>query len=606
MICKNNRKGYALIEAMLSLVLIGSGMAWKAKIDSNYQKDQQVLGVVNSVDSFIYGMDKRVFLDGSTWKGGEFSANNAKDSYALIKKALVGANDTSCAGGGWNATYADNSKTALISCYALNPHNMPFGLDMSVSAKQVVKAQSSTEKTLGRFKVTLFYKTDAAFDKHLNVFLKLYSYSKVMNSPMITGSHKYLLENRDTGGQVTMAECTRLKSKCGFAAEFVTNEAGLSESPYLMVNGDNFMLDDLRFQDSAHPETALNCTTVDDAGVEKSVPCGLDTTGAELNSVSTKSFGTGFYLTDGKSDNPSVRLKCHGVSGAQKACGLVAVGDKSVLRVNTIAVDDLSSNNIVFNQKLSNKNNSFNVDVHGNVQGNDIYGTGSIHSRVSVFADHDRSGRSHTAELDASGLHLKGNWGYHMNVLGGGVVDVNGSAINLNGSIAKTNVAWNRDTNTRALNEYVTKNFLGLYSMVTDIKTNVISGRATYFSSRCLGGRQPVGVFVPKEIPVRSEYSDQARCANAWGQRLAVWDARVIGTNGRGDGYDAYRWKMQMVGSVGCSLSRDSWVRWGATVSGNRVTPYMTFTDYGVNGRGVRNLSVQASGDLILLCPRIH
>ena len=58
------KSGYALMEAMLSLTLIANGLAWKAKIDNNYRVNDQLRETVSAVDGIIYGMEKRVFLDG--------------------------------------------------------------------------------------------------------------------------------------------------------------------------------------------------------------------------------------------------------------------------------------------------------------------------------------------------------------------------------------------------------------------------------------------------------------------------------------------------------------------------------------------------------------
>ncbi|MGR5365673.1 hypothetical protein [Photobacterium damselae] len=602
-----------MIEAMLSLALIGSGMAWKAKVDNNYQTDERVRGVVDTVDSFVYGMDKRVLLDGTTWTGGEFSADNAKESYKLIKNALVGVDDSSCSGGGWSAAYSENSKMSLMNCYAMNPYNMPFGLDMSTNATQVAKSNSSDvstpENSLKKFSVTLFYKNNEDFDKHLNVFLKLYKYAKVMNSPRITGSHKYMLIDRDSGKQITISECTSIKSRCGFSAEYVTNEAGESESPYLMVNGDNFMIDNLKFQDSNNPTTAMNCTIVDDAGGEKSVPCGFNTTGVTLDEVSTKSFNKGFYLVDG---DPAIQIGCHDDAGTPKSCGMVVVGNKGVLRINTVDTDSLKSQTIEFSQKLSSVNDKFNVDASsGNIQGNDIWGTGNIHSKVSVFADRDRYGNSHTAELDSNGLRQKGNFQNHVNILSNGAVEVNSGNIMLNGSIARTNAA-SRDNDYTTLDQYVTKRFLAKFNAIGGARYDAATGVYYNIPARCLGNQSPHPMFIPHEIPVRSVSSDEARCQNKFGARLAMWKA-YLKDEGKGTPTARYRdlrRVLHLEGTVGCSLSRDSWVTWEVHKGGSgwhqsRYRASMNFIDYGVNGRNIRVLPVQAKGDVLLICPKI-
>ena len=628
MMNKRSRKGYALIEAMLSLTLIGGGMAWKAKIDSNYQKDQQVKGVVEAVDSFIYGVDKRVLLDGATWTGGEGSSDNSVDSYALIKKTLVGSADASCSGGGWTAAHADNSKTSLINCYDLNPHNMPFGLNMAVSMTQVAKSSDPTNpsplNSLKKFSVTLFYSSDEKFEKNLNVFLKLYSYSKTMSSPRITGSHKYSLVDMGTGNQITMSQCTTIKSKCGFMSEYVSNEDGLSESPYLMVNGDNFMIDNLKFQDGKDPSTALSCSSVDDSGVVKTVPCGLNlitpATSAEnstLNEVSTNSINRGFYLVDG---DPAIKLNCSDETGVQKACGMVAVGGKGVLRINSIIVDDLNSKNIVFSKKLSSSNDLFNVDgVTGDVQGNDIWGTGSIHSKTSIFTDADRSGGHHSAELGASGLYKKGDTGTHLNINADGSIEANGGAIRLNGAIATTDVAHG-DRDYTNLNQYVTKDFLSRYSQII-FMSNDFSGhqkrrhwmnwfhRVPVTRPQCLGSRTMKFIFIPSEMPVRSAQLDNMRCANTFGQRLAKWSLELVeGSQEQNTSDNAginRRYGVRLGAHVGCTLSRDTWLRWGVkdvnlTNSGIQYTPYMEVIDY--NGSNAKRLDVQAKGTVMAIC----
>ena len=559
------KSGYALMEAMLSLTLIANGLAWKAKIDNNYRVNEHLRETVSAIDGIIYGMDKRVFLDGLVYSGGDESSEHAVDSYAMVKSLLVGVDDGSCSGGGWSATMADNSKTSLINCYALNPNKIPLGLDMSVNVKTAKISDALTSSSyLKSFKITLFAPTDAIFDKNSVGFLKLFKYSRMMNSPRITGSHKYFLVNRGTDEQVSTMTCMALKSECGLVAEYVTNEAGSSESPYLMVDGDNLMLGNLGFYDGHSSSTALKCTKVDDNGVSKQVSCGLElkinadplasaNNYGELDVTSTHSYSNAFYLTDPTTKGSGLPLMCkEGIGEEGKACGMVVVGDKAHLRVT-----DLTTKNAVFTDSLKNKSNTFSVDKDGGTRTATIEASGSITTIGNVVV------KRSTHTFSKVGVKVTPDGMEGIGWYSGAGVDVkrgkltlSGGDIVLNGGVARANGTALLDSNNTDLSGYVTKRFLGRFPMLMSVNYVNTDERVSLKPHLCLGDAFPIGVFVPTRTPISSVDADESACSNSWGERLIRWETIEIHRDESEGGMNSRSTKP----TVRCSLSRDSWI----------------------------------------------
>ncbi|WP_146147042.1 hypothetical protein [Photobacterium kishitanii] len=605
-----------MLDAMLAITLVAGSMAFRARVEANYHKDEIARAFSTDIANIIYGMDKRVLLDGSDMTSPAISVTGSENAYNQIKKELIGKNNSDCSGGAWNPRDPVNSQSSLINCHALNPHKLPFGLQMDFSTKTKV-TPGTTNGVLTSMAIDFYSPSVASFDKNFTAYLKVPELSKVMDTPQITGSHRYVLVERSTNREITPVECDTLKTGCAIRAELVSNEGGVSESPYLRVNGDNFMIGDLKFQSNTNPSTALKCYKVDaNSGAPIETTCGISLKNGKTEAVNSSTFSDGFYLSDG-----NVAVKCKGESGANESCGLTPIAGHggAILRATVV-----SSNDIVFHNKLKNTNNSFNVNAAGFVNAGNVLSNNNVEAANKIFVKNGsafvgKDGIYSFADPQNTNMNVKNSNA----VVNANLFEVNGHAMvvnsmdtTFNGNIIKKNAA--RDdvagakTDGQIKTEYMTKQFFAGYSQITKIIPGAQTGRRYNKTNRCIngGGASEKAFFIPDKIVGRSKRIDDYVCPYAWGQRVALWRANTTAfaktsswTDGSGYKHDEYAISaFDLKATKSCDLSMNGWQDSGVrAVSGNAFVPYADY--YTSSLRGKNNQAVDTSGTLIMFCP---
>lgn len=257
-----------MLEAILASALLFSAILFRTQIENKHAEVEKIREFASSVVAVPYGIDKRTLLDGHTLSLSKTSFVGAQETFeSFLKESLIGNTSPSCTGG-WAPRETVNGALALISCKQFNYNKMPFKFEMDGGY------ELNANNSVRRYYVDFYHKTEADFKEFSHVYPQLMNFSRLMDSPQITGTHKYSLIHKATKKELTPSQCLSAKEFCSFRAEYLTNYVGMGEDVYLRVNGSNFMLNSIRFKGLG--SAAYKCNKLSSTGAPVEVACGIE------------------------------------------------------------------------------------------------------------------------------------------------------------------------------------------------------------------------------------------------------------------------------------------------------------------------------------------
>ncbi|HHJ3079718.1 TPA: hypothetical protein ACPVZG_003557 [Vibrio parahaemolyticus] len=494
------RGGYLLLEAILASAIISAAILFRSQIELKHKQIDEVKALASNAVKIPYAIDKRTLLDGHTLGLPTNKFTGAKDTVQnFLEKSLIGNSSAACSGG-WSPVDAANGAMNLIPCNLFNYAKMPFELDMDGSY------ELTPDGTVRSYGIDLYHKTDLDFEKYAQIYSQLVNYSRILDAPQMTGTHKYFLVHRTTGAELTPKECNLAKSQCSFRAEYSTNYVGMGEDPYLRVNGSNFMRGDIRFQGIG--SATLKCTKITDSGASSQAECGLDyeQPSQDLTLNSRNANSENFYLTNSSLKNTSGSLmpvSCvayNGSTRANVACGMTILKDPSNANkvISRAALDEIASKGSIYTLNGSGK--TFTVAAS----------TGNVETKGSVKAD-----GSLTVGANAS---IKSANSAQKLTLDNGQIHFEGVIPTLKDTdlfAKKTDL-----TNTKQLaNELVTKGYLHSFNQIIDVR--VVNSGGTHSLYACPNGQYADVIGFPAESSLLiSENQINQVCPYVEGRRL--------------------------------------------------------------------------------------
>ena len=227
-----NKKGFTLVESLLSLSVLGgvsvAGMQYMA---DEREKEKSYLFIKN-VNDVINSVDARISIDGydpDLWN--KLSWNDESD----IQENLIGKDlhtSSNCAGGLWNPTVNAESQTVLLPCnFKLNSKL----LDIEMKAKITNDSAGFIQK----FDIVLDFKNSQSLTDNLinirSAMKTIDAYEKRENS----GNHSmYFVNKADNNQEITSFECINDVTNCSLKASY--DRSGGNE--YLRADGANSMI----------------------------------------------------------------------------------------------------------------------------------------------------------------------------------------------------------------------------------------------------------------------------------------------------------------------------------------------------------------------------
>tara|TARA_Y100000588_G_scaffold153442_1_gene167595 strand:- start:59582 stop:62881 length:3300 start_codon:yes stop_codon:yes gene_type:complete len=233
-----NKKGFTLLEAMLSTVVIASGTAGVINYVIEKQEEDNQLNTFLPVSSIIKAVDQRVKIDGyniNLWNNLPEENKTTKETLEFAERAFVSSKNTECGkSNGWVPVLEDSSTIKLISCqfskqklshydltlnYTQNNENALYTVDLLLKLKPKYKLE---EEYLLRHK------------KLLNKFKK--SDFDLVEGNVKSGLYDYASPEEE----LSIIECTQKGNNCAIKVTWTSE--GYSES--LRLDGSNNMIND--------------------------------------------------------------------------------------------------------------------------------------------------------------------------------------------------------------------------------------------------------------------------------------------------------------------------------------------------------------------------
>ena len=584
--------GYLLLEAMLASVIISSAILLKTQIELKYKRIDEVRLFTSNVTQIPYGIDKRVMLDGHTLSLSKTSFEGAADTIKnMLEESLIGSGSSAC-DGGWVPVDLANDSLNLISCNLFNPNRLAFNFDMDGSYEL---APNGSVKT---YSVVFFHKTSADFEKNFDIYPKLVNHARVMDSPQITGSHRYTLIDRRTDKELTPNECREATTDCGFKAEYTTNNIGMGEDVYLRVNGSNFMRGSIRFPESG--SSPMLCRKVDSNGNHTTTDCGINFTDRvsgsnDLDFSSRSSFSEDFILANStiKNGTSLLEAKCKSVTDtdvvSDVACGMTILKKSSSELITRAALSEISSGGTIYTHDGSKR--TFEVDAStGNITtvGNAIIKNGA--EVVNGFVAKNGNVAIHNG--DGSSLS-KG-------------LNITSNEIRFTGDIPKLNDSdvfskrYNYSGDLKqSQNELVTKGYLHSFNQIIDIRTDISSGQS-HNLYRCPSGDYAKAVGFPAESTLlQSSKQIERICpftANKGLPSVSVELSLVNNNDGTLSGTTKTSY------SVNCRWEGDYAQAWFLNVNGGSYLPRFYLVSPKTHDNKVGNIEVKMRFTVIQYC----
>ncbi|WP_210499615.1 hypothetical protein [Vibrio crassostreae] len=322
----NNKKGFTIVEAMLSIALVSVAQLYNVShaVESERIEDAKSLG--KKMAQVLIAMDKRVLLDGySAPTGGwnkVWSGANAFSNEMLGRELIAFGNPVCGDPSGWSPKVANNNELALIECNLLNGDRFPF--KFNVRAERA--ANSSAPNIIEDWEVMIYHNNNTEFEENFRFYAPIRQQAQLYDALTMTGKHEVSFVNRTSGIEIeSSSACYSAKSNCGILFKYRNSKtAETPDDSYLKVDGSTALVDDLYFGVTA-PQAAV-CYM--QGGTE--VPCGFDYNAAssELNMHATNVTATNYHLFIEDSAGTPVLTYCNDVdTGVSVPCGISVVDD---------------------------------------------------------------------------------------------------------------------------------------------------------------------------------------------------------------------------------------------------------------------------------------
>lgn len=584
------KRGYLLIEAILASALISAVILFRTQVEARHKETDNIRKFATDVVAVPYAIDKRTLLDGHTLNLPKKTFTGAQDTFLnLLKQSLIGTNSAACRGG-WAPKDTANGALNLISCTQFNYKKMPFNFEMDGGY------ELATNGAVSRYYIDLYHKNSADFNKNSHVYPQLINFSRLLDSPQITGSHKYSLIHKASKKELTPSQCLTAKQQCAIRAEYFTNFVGLGEDVYLRVNGSNFMLSSIRFKGLA--SAPYECSKITPTGSASKVPCGIEftpptsPTNGELvvNSDSTNSQSVNLANNKIKNSGGSViPVKCQwdrrGTITAT-ACGMSVVSDpnNSNKVITRAALHEISSLGSIYTINETSRTKTFEVQANsGDVKtkGN-IAADGKISSKKGVDLSYDiTSTNKNKLLIDQSKVEFDGALPQYKR--GDAFAKTTGRAIPK--ELAK---------------ELVTKGYMHSFNQIIDI--SVKNSGSAYSLYRCPNGQYASVIGFPyNSTLISSETQINRVCPYSQGRRLPRNTIRLSlskPTVGQVIG------NVRLTSTIGCRWEGDYAQAWfmNENKAAGRFIPRFYLVSPRRYGGGVANIEVKMKFSTIQYC----
>lgn len=369
----NKKLGVTLIESIISLSLISTGVISGTVFYLDKQASEQLDFEAKRINYIISGFDSRFHLDGYSnllWKQ-EKTANTNDKVKKILENSLISTYNRECGlASGWNPQQEDEKEQSLMPCDYTDLSKSNFNYTF--------KLESDPNNFIERIELLISTKESVVeiekFNKNLENLINVRN--RLPKEEQITYSGLkdfYFAKEADPEKRITLNECTKAKENCVIVASW--DRAGETEE--LRRDGKNSIINDhISFRTDSFSDPLLcdfwnyNEVTKNYDLIE-SEKCGLGIYEQDIDTPFIKALGENLN-TEGVFLNASCNSYKSNAAGYLIADGVVPCGiyeDKNNLKIMTISsnldAESASVSDLVSKEVTSETMNNALLKVNG-------------------------------------------------------------------------------------------------------------------------------------------------------------------------------------------------------------------------------------------------
>ncbi|CAH6998875.1 hypothetical protein VCHA53O466_140211 [Vibrio chagasii] len=249
---ETSSKGFMLLEAILSVSLLTSGLVFSTHQDG---KERQLLGAKTlggDISTLMTAIDRRVFIDGYLSEGASWSQSWVDTSSAVvdgINSKFIGRGHDCGDSNGWVPQNGE-SDLSLIPCGMWHHSALPMEFDLLAE----ITSSSINSKVLDKWSYTLYHEDREDFERYFWLYPEIIASATAKSFTRSTGSWSFGYVDILTNEPLTVSGCENPSLTCGIKATYTAQPPpSVTHEGYLRVDGSNYHVGHFIFDGGSTP-----------------------------------------------------------------------------------------------------------------------------------------------------------------------------------------------------------------------------------------------------------------------------------------------------------------------------------------------------------------